>query len=221
MDKEPLFALLATQDAPTLLALLSRAYDQMQYEQREAVFGEFDRSVPPATVEAEALREEVEAFQRVSLAGMYYAPFAINSKNFMHIPDETKEWFDKLGDLLAASVQLSARGDHMHATTCFSILYELIDAMEDGEEIVFAHELGSWMIPGDEQEFIAAYMTSLATLATPGEYAAVALPLIQRDSRQSFATQAYAAAITAADDAQRAHLEMEVRQRNIKTGRTP
>ncbi|HSH78691.1 MAG TPA: hypothetical protein VLA19_09190 [Herpetosiphonaceae bacterium] len=221
MDKERLFALLATQDAPTLLALLSRAYDQMQYDQREAVFGEFDRSLPPAPVEAEALLEEVEAFQRVSLAGMYYAPFAINSKNFMHIPDETKEWFDKLGDLLTASFQLSARGDHMHAAACFSILYELIDAMEDGEEIVFAHEYGSWMIPGNEQEFIAAYMTSLATLATPEEYAAVALPLIQRDSLQSFTTQAYAAAISAANDAQRAHLESEVRQRNIKTGRTP
>ncbi len=221
MDKERLFALLATQDAPTLLALLSRAYDRMQYDQREEVFGDFDRSAPPVAVEAEALVEEVEAFQRASLAGMYYAPFAINSKNFMHIPDETEEWFDKLGDLLTASVQLSSRGDHMHAAACFSILYELIAAMEDGEEIVFAHELGSWMIPGDEQAFIAAYMTSLATLATPEEYAAVALPLIQRDSRQSFTTQAYAAAISAADDAQRAHLEMEIRQRNIKTGRTP
>jgi hypothetical protein len=46
------------------------------------------------------------------------------------------------------------------------------------------------------------------------------LPLIKRDSRQSFATQAYAAAINTANEAQRAHLEMEVRQRNIKTGRT-
>ena len=123
--------------------------------------------------------------------------------------------------MLTASVELSSRGDHEHAAECFWILYELIDAMETGREIVFADEYGSWMIPGDEQAFIAAYMTSLATLATPEEYAAVALPLIQRDSRQSFTTQAYAAAISAANDAQQAQLEMEVRQRNIKTGRTP
>jgi hypothetical protein len=113
------------------------------------------------------LLEDVEAFQRASLARMYYAPFGVNSKNYQHIPDKTKEWFAKLGKLLAASVQISARGDHEQAAACFWILYELIEAMERGKEIVFADEYGRWMIPGDEQEFIAAYMTSLATMATP------------------------------------------------------
>ena len=41
MDKEALFDVLATQDATTLLEALSRAYDQMHYDQREAVFGQF------------------------------------------------------------------------------------------------------------------------------------------------------------------------------------
>ena len=50
----------------------------------------------------------------------------------------------------------------MHAAACFGILYELIDAMERGDEIVFAEEVGGWMIPGDEKEYVAAYMTSLA-----------------------------------------------------------
>ena len=39
MDKEALFRILSTQDVPTLLEVLSRAYDHMQYGQREAVFG--------------------------------------------------------------------------------------------------------------------------------------------------------------------------------------
>ncbi len=223
MDKEVLFRILSRQDAPTLLEVLSRAYDRMQYEQREAVFGQFieQASLAPVEIEAEALLDEVEAFQHASLAGMYYAPFAINSKNFTHIPDETSEWFDKLGDLLLASVQLTTRGDHLHAVTCFKILYELIGAMEEGQEIVFADEVGSWMIPGDEQQFIAAYMTSLAAIATPEEFAVAALPLLERDSRQSFATQAYTAAITAATDAQRAHLEAQIREQKIRTERTP
>ena len=222
MDKEALFRILSTQDVATLLEVLSRAYDRMQYEQREAVFGQFieQASHAPAEIETEALLVEVEAFRRASLAGMYYAPFNMNSKNYRHIPEQTREWFDKLGNLLLASVQLTTRGDHLQAVTCFKILYELIGAMEEGREIVFADEVGSWMIPGDEQQYIAAYMTSLAAIATPEEFALAALPLLHRDSRQSFATQAYTAAITAATDAQRAHLEAEIQERKIRTGRT-
>ncbi len=222
MDKEALFHVLSTQDAPTLLQVLSRAYDQMQYDQREAVFGKFIElaSLTPVEVDAEALLDEVEAFRRASLAGMYYAPFNMNSKNYRHIPEQTREWFDKLGNLLLASVQLTTRGDHLQAVTCFKILHELIGAMEEGQEIVFADEVGSWMIPGDEQQFIAAYMTSLAAIATPEEFAVTALPLLHRDSRQSFATEAYNAAITAATEAQRAQLEAEIQERKIRTGRT-
>ncbi len=219
MDKVALFEYLSTQDAATLLEVLSRAYDQMQYDQRQAVFGKFKRQAPPVPVDAEALLDEVEAFQSASLAGVYYAPFAINSKNFMHVPEETKEWFDKLSDLLEASVQLTARADHLHAVACFKILYDLIGAVDEGREIVFGDEIGTWMIHGDEQQFIAAYMTSLAAVATPEEFAAAALPLIRRDSWQSFTTQAYTSAMNAATDAQRALLEREIQQRNIRTQR--
>lgn len=208
MDKVSLFEFLSTQDAPTLLELLRRAHDQMNYDQREAVFGSLMRPAALAPVEAEALLAEVEAFQRVSMAGTYYAPFNVNSKNFRHVPDQTKEWFDKLSDLLTASVQLTAQGDHLHAASCFKILYALIGAMEEGQEIVF----------GDEEQFIAAYMTSLAAIATPEEFAVASLPLIRRDSWQSFTTQAYTAAIIAATDAQRDYLEMEIRQRKLRTG---
>lgn len=223
MDKESLFAVLSTQDATTLLKLLSRAYDQMPYDQRQAVFGTFIElaSRAPVKVEAEALLDEVEAFRHASSAGMYYAPFNINSRNFMHIPDETNEWFDRLSDLLAASVQLTTQGDHLHAVACFKSLYEQVGAMEEGEEIVFAHELGSWMIHGDEKHYIAAYMTSLAAIATPEEFAATALPLIRRDSHRSFATQAYTAAVSVANEPQRAHLESEIQEQKIRTERTP
>ena len=62
-------------------------------------------------------------------------------------------------------------------------------------------------------------MTSLAAVATPEEFAAAALPLIRRDSWQSFMTQAYTSAMNAATDAQRALLEREIQQRNIRTQR--
>jgi hypothetical protein len=218
MDKTQLFESLSTEDASTLLDLLHDAYNMMTYDQREAVFGRYAEALPPAPVEGATLLEEVKRFHDESLAGAYYAPFAINSKNYRHIPDETKVWFRRLGDFLAASCRLTAQGEHQYAASCFRILYSLIDAMELGQEIVFADEIGGWMIPGNEQEFIAAYMTSLAATATPDDFTAAALPLIRRDRTQSFATQAYPSAIRAAAEEQRAHLEAEIRRQQIPTG---
>jgi hypothetical protein len=219
MDKTRLFQFLSTQDPSALLGLLRIAYDQMSIDQLHAVFGSTVKALPPVPVDGEALLGKVEAFQRRSLAGYYYEPFDINSKNWTDVPEETDEWFEELGDLLKASRQLTSQRDHLHAVVCFRILYELIDKMEDGEEIVFGDEIGSWMIPIDEKEYIAAYMTSLAATATPEEFTTAALVLIQRDSWQSFVTQAYASAIRAADEAQRAHLDAEIQRQNIRTSR--
>lgn len=219
MDKTRLFHWLSQQDTSVLLDLLSAAYDEMKHDQRQAVFGHHDEALPPAPVNAETLMKDVEAFRQASLDGAYYAPFNINSRNFSYIPEETKEWFERLDDLLEGSSELTAQGDHINAVACFNTLYELIDAMERGEEIVFADEYGSWMIPGDERKYIAAYMASLAATSTPEEFARIAVPLIRRDSRQSFTTGAYASAVRAATEAQRAHLEAEIRRQNIRTGR--
>lgn len=200
-----------------LLNLLSRAYDEMEIDQCADVFGKYARSLSPEPVDGERLLSEIEVFQQSSLAGHYYAPFAINSKNWTHVPEETNAWFEELGDYLKASRQLTAQGDHLHAVACFGTLYALIDAMERGEEIVFAEEVGSWMIPGDEKAYIEAYLTSLAATMEPAAFTEAALPLIQRDSWHSLATQAYKTAMHVTDEAQRAHLEAEVRRHEIRT----
>jgi len=62
-------------------------------------------------------------------------------------------------------------------------------------------------------------MTSLAATTTREEFTGIALPLIRRDSRQSFATGAYASAVRAATQVQRAHLAAEIQRHNIRTGR--
>ncbi|MDH3602405.1 MAG: hypothetical protein OEU26_22550, partial [Candidatus Tectomicrobia bacterium] len=140
-----------------------------------------------------------------------------NSKNFTHIPEETEEWFDILGDSLKRSAKLTEQEAHARAVECFTLLYELIDTMEDGEEIVFADECGSWMIPGDEKTFVQAYVTSLAAVETPEGFTMTAVPLIQRDSYQSFATRAYTSAIRAANKQQSAALKAELKRQNIRT----
>jgi hypothetical protein len=219
MDKTRMFQFLSDQEAAFLLDLLSAAYERMNRDQRRWVFGKLVKDLPPAPVDGKVLLEETEDFQRESMAGVYYEPFDINSKNWTHIPEETKEWFERLGDLLKASCQLTIQKNHLHAVACFSILYELIDAMESGDEIVFGDEIGSWMIPGDEKQYVAAYMMSLAATATPEGFAEIALLLIRRDSRQSFATQAYPSAVRASNETQRAHLESEIQRQDIRTER--
>ena len=121
-----------------------------------------------------------------------------------------------LNDLLLGSTRLSQSGDYVTAVDCFSILYELIGKMEYGEEIVFADEYGSWMIPGDEQVYIEAYISSLAATKSRDEYARLAAELIRRDSHQSHTAKAYSTAIQLANKEQREALEAEIKRREIK-----
>src|SRR3990172_1569371 len=218
MDKTRLFLFLSQQDSSVLLDLLNTAYDEMDHDKRQAVFGRHNEVMPPAPVEGETLLTDVEEFRRASLDRAYYAPFNMNSRNYMYVPEETKAWFERIDGLLETSSQLTAQGDHPHAVACFGILFELIDAMEQGAEIVFAEEYGSWMIPGDEKQYVGAYLTSLAATSIPDEFTRLALPLIRHDSRQSFTTGEYTSAVRAASQAQRAHLEAEIQRQNIRTG---
>ena len=218
MDETRIFQYLSSQDAAVLLDRLRKAYAEMSYDQRQAVFGDIVLSLPPVYVDGEDLLDAIEEFRRESLARVYYAPFRINSKNWRHIPEETHEWFARLGDFLQAGVRLTTRGEHHHAVACFGILYELIEKMENGDEIVFGDEIGTWMIPGDEKQAIAAYLTSLAAVASPEEFAAAALPLVKRDSWQSFHNQVYATAMQVADEAQRACLGAEIARAKVRSG---
>jgi hypothetical protein len=217
MNEKQLFEFLKHQSAPALLTLLQHAYREMSVAQRRVVFGSIVKGVPSSSVNGNELLKRIKIFHTDSLAGKYYAPFAINSKNFAHIPEETEEWFEVLDDLLADSAKLTVQGDHALAVECFGLLYQLIGRMEKGEELVFADELGSWMIPGEEKKYIAAYLSSLATVTTPEAFTATVLPLIRRDSIQSFSGQVYSVAIRVADKEQGAYLKAEVKQQDVRT----
>jgi hypothetical protein len=219
MKKKQLFQYLSSQNTSVLLKLLDLAYDQMNMEQCKAVFGKIVLEVPPEPVDGEDLLDQIDDFFRESLSGSYYAPFNINSKNFMDVPEETEQWFEQLGDFLKASMQLTSQSNHLHATFCFRELYSLIDKLESGDEIVFGDEIGSWMIPGDEKQYLSAYLTSLAAVSSPEELAIVTIPLLQRDSRHSLAGQVYTSAQKVANDEQRAHLAAEVKRLKIRTER--
>jgi hypothetical protein len=175
------------------------------------------REAPALPVDRKDLLKRIKTFHTASLAGEYYAPFVIDSKNFMHIPEETKEWFDTLGNLLGECVRLTGRGDHYSAVKGFDLLYDLVDQMENGEEIVFADEYGSWMITADEKNCIAAYLTSLSAIASPEAYTETALRLIRRDGLQSFSGKVYESAVRVATEEQTASLKAEIERQNIRT----
>ena len=217
MNKKRLFAFLEAQPASVLIEFLAAAYDEMTTEQRWAVLGRAVEKAKPLPADGPSLLKRVLKFKRDSLAGKYYAPFDINSKNFMHVPEKTRLWFDTIGDLLGESAEVSLSGDHTHAVECFQVLHDLIEHMENGEEIVFADEYGTWMIAVDFKPLNAAYFASLAATATPESYAAAALPLIRRDAYESFSKKTFAAANRAATKAQKVFLKAEVARQGIRT----
>jgi hypothetical protein len=216
MNEELLFKVLKRQTKATLLELLYSAYSELNTQQRRYIFGVLMKKSKPSKIIATDVIKESEQFYKDSLAGIYYAPFDINSKNFSHIPEETEEWFEKLGELLQASTQLTKQEEHSSAVKSFKILYELIDKMEDGEEIIFADEYGSWMIPGNEKEFLDSYISSLSKVKTPEEYTQILIPLLKRDSYSSFCNQVYSIALKHSNEEQGKYLKDEIKKQNIK-----
>jgi hypothetical protein len=221
MDEDALFKVLKRQTKATLLELLYSAYGETNAQQRRHIFGDLmEASKPPKTL-AQDIIKEAENFYDESLAGFYYAPFDINSKNFSHIPEETEEWFEKLGELLQSSTQLTKQKEHSAAVDSFKILYKLIEKMEEGEEIIFADEYGSWMIPGNEQEFLNAYISSLAEVKPPDEYTKIVIPLLKRDSYSSFCNKVYSLAVKHSNKEQEKTLMEAIRQQNIRIASKP
>ncbi|MCI0661697.1 MAG: hypothetical protein L0220_11530 [Acidobacteria bacterium] len=98
MNETQLFEHLKQQPTSAILELLQRAFRELSVEQRHRVFDPILRDAPALPVNSEELRKRVKTFFADSLAGQYYAPFEINWKNCSHIPEETKDWFESLGD---------------------------------------------------------------------------------------------------------------------------
>ena len=91
----------------------------------------------------------------------------INSKNFMDRPAETTDWCDRFDRFARKAIALTAAGQHKEAAECHRLLHDLMKRADDGEEIIFAIEAGSWMIPIAKKEWQAAYRTSREAVSKP------------------------------------------------------
>jgi hypothetical protein len=221
VDEQQVFAFLRKQKKAVLLDYLHAAFATMTAPQRRAVFADTLPRHRPTPVDGKRLRREIDQFRRDSLARKYYAPFDINSKNWMHVPEKTREWCDRFARFVAGARSLTARKEHALAVACFDMLYELLEALNEGEEIIFAEEVGSWMIPTDARAWLKAYLKSLAATVTPEAFTATVIPMIRRDSYHSFAGEVYASALKVAGAKQKAHLQAELQRQQIRTGPRP
>ncbi len=194
-EKEALFSNLQSRDSSDLLHFLDTAYEVMSPQQIRAVFGDILNQLRLVAFPGESLIAELEKFREDSINGKYYAPFDINSKNFMDVPSETEEWFDRLGDFFNTATLLVERGQYSIAVTAFEIIYDLIDIMESGDEIVFADEYGSWMIPVREEKCVAAYLKAISIIENAVGFANDAVELLKRDQDQGFTLKVYDSAM--------------------------
>ena len=215
MNKDILFKILKQKDQPELLSILDTAWELMTTNQREQIFGPLIRDQSydfPASPEKTLVA--IKAFQQSSLAGNYYAPFDINSKNYMDIPEETDAWFAKLDELFIECNKLSEQQDYHAAVEGFEILFDLFEQIYD-DSIVFADELGSWMYPGDEKANYTAYLKAAAAIYSPDDFADKAMAAIIEDSHQSCSLKLYSLVKSIASQEQMALVEERVQERGI------
>jgi hypothetical protein len=216
-NEAELFNVLRKKKKDVLLGLLKSSYAVMKSKQRSQVFDDiiYQSITAKKSFNERKVLNEVNNFYKQSLAGRYYAPFDINSKNFMELPEETDEWCNQIALFLEKSSQLTKLGKHETAVKCFQMLFELMDRICD-DEIVFGDEIGTWMIGADEENAIKAYITSLTQTATVQEFIEHATPLLIRDGQESFRNKAYAKIKTLAKKKQKDELDKVIKNRGIK-----
>lgn len=219
MNEVDLFIDLGKKKKSFILELLENAYFEMNSEQRQCVFGQYVNNKINKTklndVNADEILDDILAFHKESKSGYYYEPFDINSKNYMDIPEETTEWCNKIGMYLDQTSQVSIQGFHETAVKCFKILFDLVDALGD-DNIIFADEIGTWMVGGNEEQAFKCYITSLSDYCTPKDFVEHIIPLLKRDGYESFSNKVYAKALSIANKDQITLLKAEIKLLKIR-----
>lgn len=146
MEKQIIFNHLSDLKKKELIAYIDAAWDIMTEKQQRSVFNRLYKELTTKPLNVAEHLAEVEIFYNESLQKKYYAPFHINSKNFMDVPVKTDIWFETISNFLDKTCELVKKGEKDSTLKSFKLLFELIRLMEDGKEIVFAKELGDWMI---------------------------------------------------------------------------
>ncbi len=215
IEEKILFPLLDKLKKDELNEYLKTSFYEMEDRQKRDVFGKMYEEKLSEKRSPQKFYSEIKKFHEKSINGDYYAPFIINSKNFSDIPQETDEWFSELSYYLDESSRLVESEEYNLSNSCFELLFDLISKMENGEEIVFADEYGTWMIICDT-DYDESYIKSLAKIEDEIIFTEKVIPLLKRDSLESLSGGIYGKIGKYSTKEQLKLVEQEIELRKIK-----
>jgi hypothetical protein len=156
---------------------------------------------------AGSLRTSVEAFARASLAGKFYEPFEVDSRNFTQRSAGTLSWTAECRRLFERCARDDSSVPPTEIRGAFDTLFCLLDRVDKclDDVVFFADEAGSWQVGVDWQGVLPAWFAVLATTAEPEEFARHVVERVRRHCSHK-ASELLAIAGTAATPAQRAAL---------------
>lgn len=197
MDRDRLLDFLSELDSALWLDLLSEAFDVMDAEQQEEVFGWFYANIEASDLDdgedpAEEDEEDVEVLDGAELLRAIegfvvegfarLAPKPSGRRRRRMSMSDSNTWFTRLSTFLNDAARLTEAGEHVHAVACFSYLEELLEALEGGQLAIIDRGLGLERIGVNLVEISGAYVRSLAETCDAAEFAEMVRPLIERDA---------------------------------------
>lgn len=214
VNKKTIFEVLKKLKKTELMEYLQSCFYEMDEKQRRDVFLELHNETVNKNINPDQLYSKILEFYKKSVTGAYYASFDINSKNYMHIPNETDEWFSELSYYLDETSKLVEKKEFKIVNQCFEKLYDSIEEMENGE-VVFADEYGTWMI-STKFNYDNNYIISLSQTEDEETFAEKVLPLLKRDSYESFSSKIYSKIKKAANPKQLKVVDNEIKLKGIR-----
>jgi hypothetical protein len=157
---------------------------------------------------AGSLHLSVEAFARASLAGGYYDPFDVDSRNFNQRSAGTLSWTAECRRLFERCARADSSAAPTEVRGAFDILFGLLDRVDEclDDVVFFADEGGSWQVGVDWEVVLPAWFTVLAAAAEPEEFARHVVERVRRHCSYR-AVELFAIAGTVATPVQRAALQ--------------
>jgi hypothetical protein len=155
-----------------------------------------------------SLRASVEAFARASLAGEYYDPFDVDSRNFTQRSAGTLSWTAECRRLFERCARADSSSTLADVRRAFDTLFGLLDRVDEcpDDVIFFADEGGSWQIGVDWEGVLPAWFAVLASTTEPEEFARLVVERVRRHCSYKPAELLRVAGATATP-AQRAAME--------------
>ncbi|MFC1585120.1 hypothetical protein ACFL5V_06215 [Fibrobacterota bacterium] len=179
MEKKKVLSVLRKESKNNLIQIIDEVYGLLSEPDIFKIFTPYyEKSFSKKSFVGRTVGD-IEQFYKDSYAGEYYAPFDVNSKNFMHIPEETELWFDLLRDYLDKTVKLFEMEEYKLAADCFSKLFNVYNDMD--RDIVFADELGGHLLHAEHKQIIPKFIRALAKTKDPQDYAKEILLLMRLD----------------------------------------